>query len=284
LGGELHTLLAGRFVEIPVYPLSFSEFLEFTKAFGEDGGKDRTGQFMDYLRFGGLPGIHEMNLNSEAVYPYLLDIFNSVMLKDVIARGRIRDTELLDRVIRFVMDNIGNIFSANTISGFLKSQGRRLSTETVYNYLDALEQAYLIRKAGRYDIKGRRYLETREKFFLEDMGLKHALLGYRDNDISGLLENAVFMELKRRGYTVYTGQFEKREVDFIAVRREEKLYIQVCYLLAGRETTDREFAPLLEIRDQYPKMVLSLDPLWDYNREGIQRRNVIDFLLDKPDR
>jgi predicted AAA+ superfamily ATPase len=279
LSGELHTLLAGRFVEIPVYPLSFSEHLEFTGAFGEDKGKDRTAQFMDYLRYGGLPGIHEMNINTEAVFPYLQDIFNSVILKDVIARRRIRDVELLERIVRFLMDNIGNIFSAKTISDFLKNQGRRISSETVYNYLDALEEAYLIRKVSRYDIKGKRQLETREKYFLEDHGIKHAVLGYRENDVPGLLENAVFMELKRRGYAVHIGQLDRKEVDFIAARREEKLYIQVCYLLGSKETADREFGPLLEIRDQYPKLVLSLDPVWEYNRDGVQRKNVIDFLL-----
>jgi predicted AAA+ superfamily ATPase len=234
---------------------------------------------MDYLRYGGLPGVHEMNINTEAVFPYLQDIFNSVMLKDVIARRRIRDVELLERVVLFLMDNVGNIFSAKTISDFLKNQGRRLSVETVYNYLDALEEAYLIRKASRYDIKGKRQLETQEKYYLEDHGIKHAVLGYRVNDISGLLENAVFMELKRRGYTVHVGQLNKKEVDFIAVRQEEKLYIQVCYLLADSETADREFGPLLEIPDQYPKLVLSLDPVWEYNREGVLRKNVVDFLL-----
>ncbi|MDR0657223.1 MAG: ATP-binding protein, partial [Treponema sp.] len=279
LDGELHTLLAGRFVEIPVYPLSFSEHLEFTRAFKEDKDKDRMAQFVDYLQFGGLPGIHEMNIDTEAVFPYLYDVFNSVMLKDVIVRRRIRDVELLERVVRFIMDNMGNIFSAKTVSDFLKNQGRRLSTETVYNYLDALEEAYLIRKVNRYDIKGKRQLETQEKFFLEDHGIKHAVLGYRGNDIPGLLENVVFMELKRRAYTVHIGRLDKKEVDFIATRREEKLYIQVCYLLANSETADREFGPLLEIRDQYPKLVLSLDPVWQYSREGVLRMNVIDFLL-----
>jgi predicted AAA+ superfamily ATPase len=281
LSGELHTLLAGRFVEIPVYPLSFSEHLEFTRAFKEDKGKDRTTQFMDYLRYGGLPGIHEMNITTEAVFPYLQDIFNSVMLKDVIVRHNIRDAELLERIVRFLMDNMGNVFSAKKVSDFLKSQGRRLSSETVYNYLNALKEAFLIRKVSRYDIKGKRQLETQEKYYLEDHGIKHAVLGYRENDIPGLLENAVFMELKRRGYAVHIGQLNKTEVDFIGDQREKKLYIQVCYLLANRETADREFGPLLEIRDQHPKLVLSLDQVWQYNRDGVQRKNVVDFLLEE---
>jgi predicted AAA+ superfamily ATPase len=284
LSGELHTLLAGRFVEIPVYPLSFGEYLDFTHAFKEDQGKDRATQFLDYLRHGGLPGIHEMGINTEAVFPYLQDIFNSVMLKDVITRRHIRDVELLERIVYFLMDNLGNIFSAKTVSDFLKNQGRRLSVETVYNYLGALEESYLIRKVNRYDIKGKRQLETQEKYYMEDQGIKHAVLGYRENDISGLLENVVFMELKRRGYAVHIGQLNKKEVDFIATRREEKLYIQVCYLLASNETVDREFGPLLEIQDQYPKLVLSLDKVWQYNRDGIVRKNVIDFLLGKQGR
>ncbi|MFP3043662.1 ATP-binding protein [Treponema primitia] len=281
LSGELHTLLAGRFVEIPVYPLSFAEHLVFTKAKGEDGGKDLNTQFIDYLRYGGLPGIHEMDINSGTVYPYLTDIFNSVILKDVIGRHHIRDTELLERIVKFLMDNMGHIFSAKSISDFLKNQGRKLSTETVYNYLDALEEAFLIRKISRYDIKGKRQLETQEKYFFEDHGVKHAIQGYRDNEISGLLENLVCMELKRRGFRVYIGQLGQREVDFIALRREEKIYIQVCYLLSDSAVIEREFAPLLEIKDQYPKLVLSMDPIWDYTKEGVRRKNLAEWLIKK---
>ncbi|MDR3171090.1 MAG: ATP-binding protein [Treponema sp.] len=280
LSGEFHTLLAGRFVEIPVYPLSFAEHLVFTKAKREDEGKDQNRQFLDFLQFGGLPGIHEMDINSEAVFPYLTDIYNSVLLKDVIARHRIRDIELLERIVKFLMDNVGNIFSAKSIGDFLKNQGRRLSVETVYNYLTALEHAFLIRKVSRYDIKGKRQLETQEKYFFEDFGLKHAILGYHEDTISGLLENVVFMELKRRGFQVYIGQQDHREVDFIAIRREEKLYIQVAYLLADASVVEREFGPLMAIPDHYPKLVLSLDPIWGYNKEGIIRKNLIDFLLN----
>jgi predicted AAA+ superfamily ATPase len=280
LSGELYTLLAGRFVVIPVYPLSFAEHLLFTRLMGEDGGKDQARQFLDYLRFGGLPGIHEMNINSQAVFPYLRDIFNSVMLHDVIARYRIRDIELLERIVKFLMDNRGNIFSAKSISDFLKSQGRKLGVETVYNYLKALEEAFLIRRVGRYDIRGKRQLETREKIFFEDHGIQHAIQGFRNEDIPGLLENVVFMELKRRGFEVYTGQLDGKEVDFIALRREERLYIQVCYLLADKTVADREFGPLLAIRDHHPKMVLSMDQFWDSNQEGIVRKHIADFLLE----
>ena len=281
LSGELHTLLAGRLVEIPVFPLSFAEHLIFTKAFNEDKGKDLNRQFLDYLQYGGLPGVHEMDINSEAVYPYLTDIYNSLLLKDVLARHRIRDTELLERVVKFLMDNIGNIFSAKRITDFLKNQGRRLSGETVYNYIRALEKAYLIRKVSRYDIRGKRQLETQEKYFFEDHGIQHAIMGFRDDALPGLLENVVFMELKRRGWNVFVGQMEHSEIDFIAQRRNEKMYIQVCYLLANKGIVEREFSPLKAIKDNYPKLVLSMDHLWDYNHEGILRKNLIEFLLDE---
>jgi predicted AAA+ superfamily ATPase len=280
LSGDIAELLAGRYVEIRIHPLSFAEHLDFTAAMGEDKGKDLNRQFMDYLQYGGLPGIHEMNINTDAVTPYLLDIYNSVLLKDVISRHRIRDTELLERVILFLMDNTGRIFSAKRISDFLKSQNRRLSTETIYNYLDALEAAFLVNKVKRWDIKGKRILETQEKYFFEDFGLKNTVLGYSNDYISGLLENIVFLELRRRGYEVYVGQGNNCEIDFIARQRGETLYIQVSYLLASQETIEQEFTPLLNIRDNFPKYVLSMDEL-NFSRQGILHRNIRDWLLER---
>ena len=174
---------------------------------------------------------------------YLHDIYNSVLLKDVIARNKIRDTALLESVIAYLMDNIGNTFSAKTITDFLKNQGRKLSAETVYNYLRALESAFLIHKAVRFDIKGKRILKTQEKYYLSDLGLRHAVIGYRDNDIAGVLENIVYLELLRRGWTVHIGKQDVAEVDFVASRADERLYIQVCYVLTS-ENTEREFGPL----------------------------------------
>ena len=178
------------------------------------------------------------------------------------------------------MDNRGNIFSAKRIADFLKNQGRRLSGETVYNYIRALEEAYLIRKVSRYNIRGKRQLETQEKYFFEDHGIQHAILGFRDDALPGLLGNVVFMELKRRGWSVFVGQMDRTEVDFIAQRRNDKMYIQVCYLLANKGIVESEFGPLKTIKDNYPKLVLSMDTLWDYNREGIIRKNLAEFLLD----
>jgi predicted AAA+ superfamily ATPase len=279
LSADIAAALAGRYVQIRIHPLSFAEHLDFTAAMGEDQGKDINRQFADFLRCGGLPGIHEMNINTGAVYPYLLDIYNSALLKDVISRHRIRDIELLERTVHFLMHNMGNIFSAKRISDFLKNQNRRLSVETIYNYLDALESAFLVHKVSRWDIKGKRVLETLEKYYFEDFGIKNALLGYSEDSISGLLENVVYLELRRRGYEVYVGQGVNYEIDFIAVMRGEKAYFQVTYLLASPETIEREFSPLLSVKDNFPKYVLSLDEV-NFSRQGIVHLNIRDWLLD----
>ena len=279
LSGELATLLAGRYVEIQVYPLDFEEYLAFAAENEGEAKLSKREQFANFLRFGGLPGIHQLKWDEDRVMQYLHDIYNSVLLKDVIARNRIRDTALLESIVLYLMDNIGNTFSAKTISDFLKSQGRKLSTETVYNYLKALESAFLIHKVVRFDIKGKRILETQEKYYLSDLGLRHAVIGYRDNDIAGVLENTVFLELLRRGFSVNIGKQDVAEVDFVANRADDRLYIQVCYILTP-ENTDREFAPLEAIPDNYEKLVLSTDTLLRVNRGGIRQKNIIDFLLE----
>ena len=250
LSGELATLLAGRYVEIRVYPLDFQEYLDFAAANPDEAGLSRQEQFADFLRFGGLPGIHQMKWEEGRIMQYLQDIYNSVLLKDVIARNRIRDTALLEGIVLYLMDNIGTPFSAKSISDFLKSQGRKLSTETVYHYLKALENAFLIHKVRRFDIKGRR-----------------------------ILENTVYLELLRRGWNVHIGKQGVAEVDFVAGRTDERLYIQVCYVLTP-ENMDREFGPLEAIPDNYEKLVLSTDTLLRINRGGIRQKNIMDFLLE----
>ncbi len=282
LAGDLTTLLSGRYVEIRIYPLSFNEYLAFAEANEEEKELSIQENFANYLRYGGLPGIHEMKWEEERIYQYLYDIYNSVLLKDVIKRNNIRDTSLLENIIKYLMDNIGNTFSAKTISDFLKSQGRKLSTETVYNYLHALENAFLIHKVSRYDIKGKRLLETQEKFYLSDLGIRHAVIGYHDDDISGLLENIVYLELLRNGYSVRIGKQGAAEVDFVADRGDERAYLQICYILT-KENTDREFRPLESIRDNYEKTVLTTDTLLQINRGGIRQKNIIEYLtgLDK---
>ena len=281
LSSELATYIAGRYVEIKVYPLSFKEYIEFAKVENPSQTLSNEEYFEQYLKFGGLPAIHNFDYDRDTIYQYLEDIYNSVLLKDVIARNRIRDIELLERIVLYVLENIGNTFSAKNISDFLKSQGRKLSRETVYNYLKALESAYIISRVQRYDIKGKAILETQEKFYLTDLGLRHTKLGYRANDIAGYLENIIYLELLRRKYTVNIGKLGTKEIDFIGTLRDEKLYIQVTYLLASPETIEREFSPLKSVQDNYPKYVLSMDNLEKYNIDGIVREKIIDFLLNE---
>lgn len=281
LSSELATYIAGRYVEIKVYPLSFREYIDFAKIQNPQNILSNEEYFEQYLQFGGLPGIHNFNYDKSNIYQYLSDIYSSILLKDVVAKNNIRDVELLERIILYIFDNIGNTFSAKNISDFLKSQGRKLSRETVYNYLKTLESAYIISPVQRYDIKGKAHLETMKKFYLTDLGFRHAKLGYRPNDIAGYLENIIYLELIRRKYTVNIGKLGTKEIDFIGTLENEKLYIQVTYLLASPETVEREFSPLKKIEDNYPKYVLSMDNLGEYNIDGIVRKRIIDFLLEE---
>ena len=281
LSSELATYIAGRYVEIKVYPLSFKEYIDFAKIQNPQNILSNEDYFEQYLQFGGLPGIHNFSYDKSNIYQYLSDIYSSILLKDVVAKNNIRDVELLERIILYIFDNIGNTFSAKNVSDFLKSQGRKLSRETVYNYLKALESAYIISPVQRYDIKGKAHLETKEKFYLTDLGFRHAKLGYRPNDIAGYLENIIYLELIRRKYTVNIGKLGTKEIDFIGTLENEKLYIQVTYLLASPETVEREFSPLKKIEDNYPKYVLSMDNLGEYNIDGIVRKRIIDFLLEE---
>ncbi|QYR63255.1 ATP-binding protein [Fusobacterium animalis] len=281
LSSELATYIAGRYIEIKIYPLSFQEYIDFASENNKKTPLSIDEYFYQYLNFGGLPGIHIFNYNKEEIYQYLADVYNSILLRDVIAKNNIRDIELLERVVLYIMDNIGNTFSAKSISDFLKNQGRKLSIETIYNYLKALENAFIISKVQRYDIKGKNILETQEKYYLSDLGFRNAKLGYQSNDISSYLENIIFLELLRRKYKVNVGKKNNKEIDFIANLRDENLYLQVTYLLASPETIEREFSPLKAIKDNYPKMVLSMDNLPESNIEGIKRKRIIDFLLEK---
>ena len=280
LSGELATLLSGRYVEIRVYPLSFSEYLDFAKSNEDERSFSKEENFKNYLRFGGLPGIHQMKWDEKQIMQYLTDIYNSVLLNDVIKRNEIRNSVMLDNIIHFLMDNIGNTFSAKTITDFIKSQGRKLSTETVYSYIKALESAFLIYKVPRFDIKGKRLLETQEKYYVSDLGLRSAVMGYRDNDIGNVLENVVYLELLRRDWKVNIGKQDLAEIDFIANKTNNRLYIQVCYILT-QDNTDREFKPLEKIGDNYEKLVLSMDSLLSFNRKGISQMNIVDFLLQE---
>lgn len=277
LSSELATYLAGRYVEIPVFTLSYKEFLDFRHHYFKE--ENTANSFVQYLRFGGFPVIHTANYPDETAYKVVYDIYSSVILRDTIQRYKIRDIELLERVIKFAFDNIGNTFSGKNVADFFKSQQRKVDVNTVYNYLNALEGAFVLYRVPRYDIKGKEILKTQEKFYVSDVSIIYALMGYRDRIISGILENIVFLELKRRGYNVYIGKLDTTEIDFVAEKRNEKIYVQVAYKLENEQTVNREFGNLLAIDDQYPKYVVTMDEFWKDNIEGIKHLHITDFLL-----
>jgi len=274
---EFATLLTGRYIEIEMFPLSFKEFLQFRGM--EDQSKNEI-EFETYLKYGGLPGIHNLKFDDVVVFQYINSIYNTILLKDIVARYDIRDISLLEKITAFVFDNCGSITTAKKIADYLKSQQINAGVGTVSNYINYLKDAYLAYKSGRYDLKGKKHLELYEKYYMSDIGIRHSVLGYKKGDIAGLLENIVYLELLRRGYKVSTGKFDDMEIDFVATRNGEKTYIQVTYLLASKETEEREFKPLEKINDNYPKMVLSMDKIWGDDRNGIVRKNIIDFLLE----
>lgn len=276
LSSELATYLAGRYVEIPIFTLSYIEFLSFRNTYFPSGKLKNP--FLTYLRKGGFPVIHTADYDDESAYKVVYDIYSSVLLRDSIQRHRIRDLELLERVIKYVFDNIGNTFSGKNVADYFKSQQRKMDVNTVYNYLSALGGAFILYRVPRYDIKGKEILKTQEKFYVSDLSLVYATMGFRDRMIGGLLENLVFLELKRRGYQVYVGKLDQREIDFIAEKRGEKIYIQVAYKLESPETVDREFSPLLAIRDHYPKLVVTMDEFWKENVEGVRHVYLEEFL------
>ena len=276
LSSEIATLISGRYIEIPVFALSFEEFLLFRS----EKKKDISTEFSTYLWAGGFPAIHHFDFDQEVVYQYISSLYNTILLKDVIKRNNVRNVHLLENITRYVFENIGNIFSAKKVSDYMKSQKMKVGIETVQNYISYLVSTFALHKVLRYDIKGKRLLEFYEKYYLGDVALRHALLGFREIDISGVLENLVFLELKRRGYQVFIGKFENKEIDFIAEKENRKIYIQVAYLLSSREIIEREFSVLKLIKDNYPKYVISMDTIFGSDFEGIQRINLVDFLLN----
>ena len=281
LSSELATYITGRYVEFQIQTLNFNEYLEFSEVIYTEKHPNLKESFNSYLRLGGFPVIHTGIYSEESAYKIVYDIYSSAVLRDTIQRFQIRNVELLERVILFVFDNIGNSFSAKNVADYFKSQLRKVDVNTVYNYLNALESAFIINRVQRYDIKGKEILKTQEKYFLGDVSLMYAMMGYRDRYISGILENIVLLDLKSKGYKLFVGKFGTKEIDFIAEKGNEKLYIQVCYLLAEQSTVDREFGVLKEIRDQYPKYVVSMDPIWQDNIDGVKHYHISDFLRKK---
>jgi uncharacterized protein len=271
----LATLLSGRYIEFPVYSLGFQEYLQFR------GDKTRSVQeeLRDYLRFGGLPAIHHFEFDNDMVFQYLSSIYNTILLKDIVRRHQIRNVVLLERISRYLFDNIGNVMSAKNIADYVKSQRLRVGVETVQNYLEYFCEAYVAHRVRRFDIKGKRQLEILDKYYLGDIGMRHAVIGFRESDISGVIENTVYLELLRRGYSVSVGKFGDREVDFVATRDNERHYFQVAYLLASPDVIEREFGVLRDIPDNYPKSVISLDTAFGGDLNGIKRLHLADFLL-----
>jgi hypothetical protein len=259
LSSELATYLAGRYVEIPVYTLSFAEYLQFRAAYFPDDKPDNKTAFMSYLRLGGFPVLHTADYSVETAYKVVYDIYSSVILRDTVQRYKIRDVELLERIVKYAFDNIGNTFSGKNVADYFKSQQRQIDLNTVYNYLNALEGTFILYRASRYDIKGKEILKTREKFCLSNVGLLYATMANRDKMISGILENIVYLEFKRRGDIVFVGKYLDKEIDFIAEKQGKKIYVQVAYKLESKQTIDFEFSTLLTIQDQFPKFVVTLD-------------------------
>lgn len=276
LSSELATYLAGRYVEIPIYTLSYKEFLDFRHHYFKE--ENTANSFVQYLRFGGFPVIHTADYSEETAYKVVYDIYSSVILRDTVQRYKIRDIELLERVIKYAFDNIGNTFSGKNVADYFKSQQRKVDVNTVYNYLNALEGAFILYRVPRYDIKGKEILKTQEKFYVSDVSIIYALMGFRDRMISGILENIVFLELKRRNYNVYVGKLDNTEIDFVAEKRNEKIYVQVAYKLENQETVNREFSNLLAVDDQYPKYVVTMDEFWKDNIDGVKHLYITEFL------
>ncbi|MBN9312772.1 MAG: ATP-binding protein [Chryseobacterium sp.] len=278
LSSELATYLAGRYVEIPVYTLSYKEFLDFRSHYFSEQ-ENTQNLFLHYLRMGGFPVIHTLDYTEESAYKVIYDIYSSVILRDTVQRYKIRDVELLERVIKYAFDNIGNTFSGKNVADYFKSQQRKVEVNTVYNYLNALEGAFILYRVPRFDIKGKEILKTQEKFYVSDISIVYATMGNRDRMISGILENIVFLELKRRGYTVYVGKLDQTEIDFVAEKHGNKIYIQVCYKLENEQTVNREFGNLLSINDQFPKYVVTMDEFWRDSIEGVKHFYITEFLL-----
>ncbi len=279
LSSELATYLAGRYVEIPIYTLSFAEYLQFRSVYFPSESQTTNEAFISYLRLGGFPVIHTANYSVETAYKVIYDIYSSVILRDTVQRYKIRDIELLERVIKYVFDNIGNTFSGKNVADYFKNQQRKIDINTVYNYLNALTGAFILYQTPRYDIKGKEILKTQEKYFLSDVGLLYATMGYKDRNISGILENIIFLELKRRGYKVFVGKYDDKEIDFIAEKHGKKVYVQVAYKIESEQTAMREFSSLLKIKDQYPKFLVTMDDFWKEDVEGINHFYISDFLL-----
>lgn len=276
LSGELATYIGGRYVEFVIYPFSFAEFLELYHMTSPEASGPEC--FQKYLLLGGMPYLSNLRYEEEPSRQYLVDLFGSVQLKDIVKRNKVRDVDLLERILAYVMANVGTTFSASSLTRFFKSEQRVVAAETILNYIRYCCDAYLFYQVKRQDLQGRQILASNEKYYIADHGIREAVFGGNMRDINLVLENIVYMELLRRGYSVMVGRIGDREIDFVCDKRGERLYVQVAYLLASEDTVRREFGAYEKVRDNYPKYVVSMDEI-DLSRDGIRHRNIRDFLL-----
>lgn len=277
MSSEISTYLTGRYVSFRIFTLSFSEYLTFKSKYGEV--EDRHKELVNYIKYGGFPAIHLQEYPLTDAYTIVRDIYNSTIFSDIVKRNQVRKIDQLERVVKFVFDNVGKTFSAKSISDYLKSEHRAIDNETVYNYLEKLESAYILHRCSRYDVQGKELLKTQEKFYLADSSFKYSVLGYSDESVAAMLENVVYLELLRRGYEVCIGKTQNGEIDFIATRQGDKLYIQITREINSEKTEKREYDRLLEINDQYPKYLLRTDEFSGGNYRGIKTMHIADFLL-----
>lgn len=279
MSSEIATYLTGRYVSFRIYTLSFAEYLDFKSHYTEVTTPRQ--ELINYIKLGGFPAIHLRAYTEDEVYTIVRDIYNSIIFSDIVKRNEVRKVDLLERVVKYAFNNVGNTFSAKTISDYMKSEHRKVDNETVYSYLEKLEKAYILHRCQRYDLKGKELLKTQEKFYLADTALRYSVLGYNDNSIAAMLENVVYLELCRRGYRVDIGKIDSGEIDFVATKQNEKLYIQVTQQISSAETEKREYTRLLDIDDNFPKYVLRTDEFVGGNYKGIKSMHVADFLLSE---
>ena len=277
MSSEIATYLTGRYISFRIFTLSFGEYLMFKRQYAPVS--DAKTELANYVRLGGFPATHLQAYSQEEVYTIVRDIYNSTIFSDIVRRSQIRKIDQLERIVKYTFSNVGNTFSAKSIADYLKSEHRSLDNETVYNYLEKLEKAYLLHRCIRYDLQGRELLKTQEKFYLADVALRYSVLGYDADSVAASLENIVYLELCRRGYTVNVGKTDGGEIDFVAERQNERLYVQVTQEIRSEKTAKREYERLLGIHDNHPKYVLTTDAFAGGNYQGIRTMHIADFLL-----
>ena len=277
MSSEIATYLTGRYISFRIFTLSFGEYLMFKSKFANV--REPKAELANYVRLGGFPATHLQAYSQDEIYTIVRDIYNSTIFSDIVKRNQVRKIDQLERVVKYTFNNVGNTFSAKSIADYLKAERRSLDNETVYSYLEKLEKAYLLHRCSRYDLQGKEILKTQEKFYLADVALRYSVLGYNADSVASSLENIVYLELCRRGYTVNVGKIGDSEIDFVAVRQNEKIYVQVTQEINSEKTEKREYSRLLEVPDNYPKFVLTTDEFAGGNYEGIKTMHIADFLL-----